>query len=212
MTLPWRRQIAAVWWIVGRGLKKLIPGAPAGLRLRVRIQTLPQDAASMDPSVYNSLVARAHLRSIRMTTSEFDMKPEALDLDPDAWRNNVVAGVLDSFLEHENGSLYGVFSFKVVCRYGRKRVLSIGATYLASYRIQGACDEGACELFIERVGKVATYPYFRSLVAMLTGQAGLMMQPLPVLSFAPRSIDSAAVLEQGSQAVGTPKRQRLPAK
>jgi hypothetical protein len=50
--------------------------------------------------------------------------------------HHVVAGVLDSFLEHENGSLYGVFSFKVVCRYGRKRVLSIGATYLASYRIK----------------------------------------------------------------------------
>lgn len=36
----------------------------------------------MDPSVYNSIVARAHLRSIRMTTSHFDMKPEAPDLDP----------------------------------------------------------------------------------------------------------------------------------
>lgn len=173
---------------------------------------MAQDATSMDPSVYNSIVARAHLRSIRMTTSHFDMKPEALDLDPDAWRHNVVAGVLDSFLESENGALYGVFSFDVVCRHGRKRVLSVSATYLASYRIQGECDGGACELFIERVGKVATYPYFRSLVASLTAQAGLMMQPLPVLSFAPRSIDSAAVLEQGSNAVGTTKRRRLPSK
>lgn len=147
-----------------------------------------------------------------MTTSHFDMKPEALDLDPDAWRHNVVAGVLDSFLESENGALYGVFSFDVVCRHGRKRVLSVSATYLASYRIEGECDAGACELFIERVGKVATYPYFRGLVASLTAQAGLMMHPLPVLSFAPRSIDSAAVLEQGSNAVGTTKRRRLPSK
>jgi preprotein translocase subunit SecB len=164
----------------------------------------------MDPVVYNSIVARAHLRSIRMTKSQFEMKPEALDIDPDAWRHNVVAGVLDSFLESENGSLYGVFSFEVICRHGRKKVLSISATYLTSYRIQGECDANACELFVERVGKVATYPYFRSLVASLTAQAGLMMQPLPVLSFAPRTIESASQLEQGTGSVGTTKKRRLP--
>lgn len=167
-----------------------------------------QDPTTMDPGVYNSIVARAQLRSIRMTSSQFDIKPEALNLNPDAWRHNVMAGVLDSFLESENGSLYGAFSFDVVCRHGRKKVLSISATYLASYRIEGECEANACELFVERVGKVATYPYFRSLVASLTAQAGLMMQPLPVLSFAPRSIDSAAQLEQGVTSVGTSRKRR----
>jgi hypothetical protein len=162
----------------------------------------------MDPQTYNNLVARAHLRSIRMTTSKFDMKPEALELDPDAWQNNVSAGLIESFLEQESGSLYGVFGFEVVCRQARKKVLSINATYLISYTILGECEEGACELFIERVGKIATYPYFRSLVASLTSQAGLVMRPLPVLSFAPRSVDSAANLEQAGS-LGTRKTKRL---
>jgi hypothetical protein len=129
----------------------------------------------IDPQTYNSIVARAHLRSIRMTASHFDMKPEALDLDPDAWRNNVSVSVLERFLE---------------------AVLSASATYLVSYRVEGECNQAACELFVERVGKIATYPYFRSLVSSLTSQAGLVMRPLPVLSFAPRSIESAANLEQ----------------
>lgn len=152
----------------------------------------------MDPQVYNSLVARAHLRSIRLTANKFEMKPEALGIDPDAWQNNVTAGVMESFLESESGSLYGVLGFEVVCRQGRKRVLSISATYLVSYKIHGECDQGACELFVQRVGKIAIYPYFRTLVATLTSQAGLLMRPLPVLSFAPRSVESAANLEQSS--------------
>ena len=172
---------------------------------------MPQDPNKMDPQTYNSLVSRAHLRTIRMTTSKFEMKPEALDLDPDAWRNNVSTGLLESFLETESGSLYGVFSFEVLCRQGRKRVLSVNATYLVSYKIDGECDQAACELFVERVGKIATYPYFRTLVASLTSQAGLIMRPLPVLSFAPRSVESATHLEQCGS-IEESKTRRLPAK
>lgn len=170
---------------------------------------MAQDPHKMDPQTYNSLVARAHLRTIRMTASKFDMKPEALDLDPDAWQNNVGAGILERFLEAESGSLYGVFGFEVICRHARKKVLSVSATYLISYRIQGECDEAACELFVERVGKLACYPYFRALVASLTSQAGLVMRPLPVLSFAPRSIESAANLEQASGTLGPGRKKRI---
>lgn len=157
---------------------------------------MSQDPHKMDPTTYNSLVSRAHLRSIRLTASRFDMKPEALDLDPDAWRNAVSGGAIESFLEPESGSLYGVFAFEVVCRQGRKRVLSASATYLVSYFIESECDAAACELFVERVGKIASYPYFRGLIAALSSQAGLLMRPLPVMSFAPRSVESAASLEQ----------------
>ncbi|WP_395612213.1 hypothetical protein [Allosphingosinicella sp.] len=165
----------------------------------------------MDPATYNNLVSRAHLRSIRLTSSRFDMKPEALDLDPDAWRNNVGAGAVQSYLEPESGSLYGVLAYEVVCRQGRKRVLSVSATYLVSYYIEGECDAGACELFVERVGKIASYPYFRGLVAALTAQAGLAMRPIPVLSFAPRSVESAASLEQSRGEV-LDKSKQLPAR
>jgi hypothetical protein len=171
---------------------------------------MPQDPNTMDPKVYNNLVARAHLRSIRLTGSKFEMKPEALDLDPDAWRNNVSAGVIETFLEPESGSLYGVFGFEVACRQNRKRVLSASATYIISYKIEGDCDAGACELFVERVGKLATYPYFRTLVATLTSQAGLTMRPLPVMSFAPRSVESATNLNETSPVLGGTKTKKLP--
>jgi hypothetical protein len=146
-----------------------------------------------------------------MTTSEFDMKPEALDLDPDAWRNNVVAGVLDSFLEHENGSLYGVFSFKVVCRYGRKRVLSIGATYLASYRIKALVTKVHASFYrASRQGRdVSLFPQ-PSRDADRTSRAYAAITSSELRA----SIDrfSGGPRAGIATAVGTPKRRRLPAK
>ncbi|WP_458732945.1 hypothetical protein [Sphingobium xenophagum] len=154
-----------------------------------------QDPHAADATVYNNLVARAHLRTIRLTASKFELKPEALGLDPDGWRNGISAALAHSFYEPESGSLYGIFSFDVICRQGRKRVLSINASYLTNYRVEGDCDGDACELFLERVGKIATYPYFRTHVATLTSQAGLLMQPLPIMGVAPRSIEGAGVMD-----------------
>lgn len=156
---------------------------------------MAQDPHAMDALVYNDLVSRAHLRSIRLTGTKFDLKPEGLGLDPDAWRNNISAGLTEFFLEPESGSLYGVFAFEAVCRQGRKRVLTLGATYLTNYRVEGACAPEACALFLERVGKIATYPYFRTLAATLTSQAGLLMRPLPIMGVAPRSIEGASAME-----------------
>lgn len=153
---------------------------------------MAQDPHAMDAAVYNELVSRAHLRSIRLTGSKFDLKPEGILLDPDAWRNNIATGLADAFIEPESGSLYGIFSFEVVCRQSRKKVLTVSATYLTNYRIEGGSDETAYMLFLERVGKIATYPYFRALFATLTSQAGLLMQPLPIMGVAPRSIESAS--------------------
>ena len=165
-----------------------------------------QDPHAADATVYNNLVSRAHLRTIRLTSSKFELKPEALGLDPDGWRNGISAALAHSFLESESGSLYGIFAFEVVSRQGRKRVLGINATYLINYRVEGDCDNNACELFLERVGKIATYPYFRSLVATLTSQAGLLMPPLPIMGVAPRSIEGAGILDDiRSQKSALPK-------
>lgn len=163
-------------------------------RRRLRSVHLVKDPHAANATVYNNLVARAHLRTIRLTASRFDLKPEALGLDPDSWRNGISAALAHSFYEPESGSLYGIFSFDVICRQGRKRVLSISSTYLTNYRVEGDCDGEACELFLERVGKIATYPYFRTHVATLTSQAGLLMPPLPIMGVAPRSVEGAGVL------------------
>lgn len=154
---------------------------------------VPRDPGVVDPASYNSVVGRTEVKGIRLLDSRFEIKPEALGVDPSEWRKSVnfelgEVGVSSS------GRLYGVLQFEVVCRQGRKRVLHAIGRYLATYHVNGECSEEDGETFISRVGRVAVYPYFRSLVATLVAEAGLQMPPLPMISLAPRSLGSAAEL------------------
>lgn len=157
---------------------------------------MPKDPHKVDPAAYNSVVGRTVLRGIRLTETRFDIKPEALELDPSTWRNSISGEAVEVFTDPEIGKLYGIFLFEVVCRHRRKRLLSTSARYLVSYQVTGDFDPEIGELFVERVGRVVAYPYFRAVVASLVSQAGIQMPPLPIISLAPRSVASARDLEE----------------
>lgn len=156
----------------------------------------PKAPSEVDSSQYNELVGRTVLRAIRVIESRFDMKPEALGIESSAWRNSISQEVMSAFVEEGSSSFYGFIRFEMVARHRRKRVLSASARYLVSYQVAGDCDEKLAELFVARVGRVAAYPYFRVLVATLVSQAGVIMQPLPMISLAPRSLGSAQHLKE----------------
>jgi len=153
----------------------------------------PRDAATVDAGRYNSVVARTEVRGIRLLDSRFEIKPEALPVDPSEWRKSVNFE-LGEVVVSGSGRLYGILQFELVCRHGRKRVLHASGRYLATYQVEGECSQDDGETFVERVGRVAVYPYFRALVASLVSEAGLQMPPLPMISLAPRSLGSAAQL------------------
>ena len=112
------------------------------------------------PPPYNNVVSRTVIRGIRMTECRFDMKPEALEVDPSIWFYSVRGELAEVFPDVETGKLYGTFVFEVVCRHRRKRLLVASARYLVSYAVQGAFEPDVGALFVERVGRVAAYPYF----------------------------------------------------
>jgi preprotein translocase subunit SecB len=155
--------------------------------------TTPRDPGQVDAASYNGVVARTQVLSIRLLESKFEIKPEAIGVEPSEWRKQVNFEIGEVVVT-ENGRLYGVVKFEVVCRHGRKRVLHTATRYLASYQVDGACSQEDGETFVARVGRIAVYPYFRSLVATLVADAGLQMPPLPIVSIAPRSLSSAAQL------------------
>jgi preprotein translocase subunit SecB len=157
---------------------------------------MARDPHKVNAGAYNSVVERAVLGSIRLTECRFDMKPEAIELDPSTWRKDIRGDVAQVFVDTENGRLAGIFLFEVIFRYRRKRVLTVSAKYLVIYKVVGDIESEIGELFVERVGRVVTYPYFRSVVATLTAQAGIQIPPLPIISLAPRTVKSAADLEE----------------
>lgn len=151
-----------------------------------------QDA--VDPEDYNSIVARAVVRGIRMIKSGFDMKPDALGAEKERRYAVDVEQVAHDWDETQ-GRLAGVFRFTATCHTGRTRVLKVQADYIVSYRVEGACEADAAELFVARLGPFAAYPYFRALFGILSSHAGLMAPPLPILAEAPRRIARAEKLE-----------------
>lgn len=162
---------------------------------------MAQDPHQADPSAYNSVVGRTTLTNIRLTDTKFEVKAEALASDPLTWRKEIRREPVDVFVEPDSGKLFGTFLFELICRHKRKRVFTCATRYLVSYRVQGGCEPDVGQLFVERVGPLVVYPYFRSTVAHLAAQAGMQMPPLPIISLAPRSVRSAAELEETTQPV-----------
>lgn len=157
---------------------------------------MAQDPHQADAQVYNAMVGRTTLTNIRLTDTRFEMKADALGSDPLEWRKEVRRQPTDVYVDSETGRLFGSFRFELICREKRKRVFSCSAIYLLSYRVQGGCEQDIGQLFIERVGPVVLYPYFRATVAHLASQAAVQLPPLPLVSIAPRSVKSAAELEE----------------
>jgi hypothetical protein len=89
-----------------------------------------------------------------------------------------------------NGATDGICVANVIwdvtIKYKNKTVVKCSASYIVSYDgIKDASDE-VIGLFLEHVGKVATYAYFRALYAHLDWSANLNSQPLPVLQLQPK--------------------------
>lgn len=141
----------------------------------------------VDAKVYNALIGRATLRGIWMTESRFDMNPQALELEEGPMSHALRTSDVEVTVD-DDGVLNGFVRFEAASRRKRRRVIHVSARYFISYVVTGGCDQHMADLFMDRVGKLAAYPYFRALVASLVGQAGAQVPTLPILTFQPRNI------------------------
>lgn len=150
--------------------------------------------SGIDIEKYNRVVAEAVLGDIILTSVEFNMhpgyyfapvaevegavspehKPErnyrvrALDFDP-------TTGLLSANLE---------WSLRV--RSGRKNVLKLRCSYFIYYSGLEDHDEEVAKAFFGRVGRFATFPFFRAFASQTSWASGADLPILPVLREAPR--------------------------
>lgn len=144
----------------------------------------------IDPENYNRVVSHATISDIRLISSKFDMRPEAVEMADRIWTFALSDQLEDWSCNNEKGELTGVYSYSASCLEGRKKLLAVTGRYLSSYALSDLCNEEAGRQFLVRVGRFAAYPYFRSIFAALTQQSGLLLPPLPVISDGPRWINS----------------------
>lgn len=159
--------------------------------------------AKPDPAEYNRLVAHAKVQAIRLINSRYEVKPKALVGSRDDWVYNVSYRLLDWHCDGKALILTGTWEYTATCTEGRGKVLTVTARYVVSYRLSAECDAEAGRQFLERVGRFAAYPYFRSTFAILTQQSGIVLHPLPIISEQPRWVTPPAP-SQGSDEQSLP--------
>lgn len=137
---------------------------------------------------YNKVVAASELSDIKLMETKFSVEMEFYAVRDEektgkrlltkrSFNNSITNPIYSSDI----GILAGKFNWDVTVRKGRKRLLTLNATYLIVYHKVPEVPQDAAFAFLTRVGRFATYPYFRALVASLTSYARADLPILPVL-------------------------------
>jgi preprotein translocase subunit SecB len=141
---------------------------------------------------YAEVVSSAEIRAIRLINSDFNVEAQAISRDHSKWKLNYGCDVVESRYDASRKLLTALVATSVVCKFGRRNILSHRCKYVVVYDVSGDPEEEAALQFVERVGRFAAYPYFRTLFADMTTQAGVNLPPLPVLKEGSRPIPRQA--------------------
>ena len=136
---------------------------------------------------YVKVVKSAELKAIVLLSSSFDVDRdslEGLESDADGEINlafSYGAEVPEVGYDTEQGEFSGRFDWYVKAEQNERAVIDIRGSYGVVYGCETELDREAVHNFVLRVGKFATFPYFRQLVAFYGSSSGLNLPVLPVL-------------------------------
>lgn len=131
------------------------------------------------------MVSGARLRLLILEGVDFKITPEALSADKALWKRQIVpkTKIMSTGLDDDT-SMANII-WEVGFKQKNKNVVKCKASYIISYDGVKECSEDGVTVFLENVGKVATYAYFRALYSQLGWSATLGSDPLPVIQFLP---------------------------
>ena len=138
---------------------------------------------SFDVDGYNEVVAKAELAFIRLIDLNFKVDSGYLPANEGDQKDfrSFDGKMLNFFYSPDKGLAAGTFKWSVTIRRNRKIVVKHFATYRVLYVGVTELKEESVKKYVERVGKIASFPYFRALTSHLDVEAGTRLPPLPVL-------------------------------
>lgn len=150
-----------------------------------RESTTPTSAAV---AAYNAVVADSVLADLRLTESRFKVQKSYLavrsrerEMRKSLTKRAFDTELLSPFYSAEKGILAGDFRWTVDVRKGKQKLVSVTATYSIIYKNVPKVEDEHAQAFLLKVGRFATYPYFRALVSRLSAEANADLPILPVL-------------------------------
>ncbi len=137
-----------------------------------------------DYDKYAKVSMAAQLQDIKLIGSKYTVKPEIFQAVEDLESmvhdfSGVCTGI---HFDDDDGDAFGQFRWIAKIKSGRKTALKLSADFLVVYVNLSGQDLGHIEHFFNKVGRFATYPYFRALFSRHTSETGIMLPPLPSLN------------------------------
>lgn len=136
-------------------------------------------------SDYNKLVISARLLGLILEKVEFKILPDAVSADKSTLKRHFSPKTKIMSTGLDDGICVANITWDVGFKLKNKTVVKCVASYIISYAGVRDCTADGVTVFLENVGKVATYAYFRALYAQLDWSANLGSDPLPVIQFLP---------------------------
>lgn len=131
---------------------------------------------------YNEVVESAELGDIRLVEMDFKVKPTYFEeSERPKHRAKFNCNISNIAYDAESASLGGMIEWTVGIELGRKKLLSVKAVYIVIYDSVPNVDQIHIDAFFKKVGRFATYPYFRSAVSQLSWASRADLPTLPVL-------------------------------
>lgn len=143
------------------------------------------DGKPFKPEDYHAVTREAQLSTINLLDCRFRVKPELFNEreGEDSRRKFFFGGHLENqHYDAERGLASGQFTWKVEVKVSRKKAVSLVAIFIIVYENLEGMNANAVEAFVNRVGRFATYPYFRALASQLSWEAGVELPIMPVIS------------------------------
>jgi hypothetical protein len=152
----------------------------------VAVTPTPVPDADQRRQTYNRVVRLAKLTSILLEKIDFKISPEAYGLQKSLLKRelNVTTDLMS--YDSNDGVCIASIQWSIVMKFRKKNVAKCAAHYIIMYEGITGCPEDIVKIFIDHVGKTATYAYFRALYAHLDWSANLGSAPLPVVQFQPK--------------------------
>ena len=136
---------------------------------------------------YSKVVESAELTDIALISSHFQIDEEYYTALGNAAEESEQ---LDFFCQYrlsrvsynkKNKILFGQFNWKTSAKKKDTSLLEVDATYTIYYKCNKRVTQEAAKQFVSRVGRFATFPYFRSLVGFYSSASNAQLPVLPVL-------------------------------
>lgn len=152
-----------------------------------------RSSPKINPESYNSLVRGAKLVTIQLVESKFKVIPEYFSKSDNQNKKRGFHCDLENIsLSPGEGIFFANFVWHTYVKDGKKNLLELDCDYLCVYAAEelapgsvAVLEKRNVDLFLERVGKVATYPYFRAMASQYSWAANADLPMLPVLKSFP---------------------------